>query len=132
MKSELDKKLVEDFPILYQDRYKTPQETIMCFGFECGDGWEILIRKLSEKIEGYNRVHLDSPVVAVQVKEKFGTLRFYVSNNPEEVCNWIDEAETESEVVCEQCGKLGKLRGEGWLYTMCDECWEKFCEERVE
>ena len=69
MTPELDKKLVEDFPILYQQRHSDMSKTAMCWGFEYGDGWEPLIRKLSEKIETYNKENPGSPVIAVQVKE---------------------------------------------------------------
>jgi hypothetical protein len=122
MTPELDKKLVEDFPILYQSRYGDMRTTAMVWGFP-GDGWEPIIRKLSEKIENYNREHLDSPVVAVQCKEKFAALRFYVSHYPTEVEEWIEEAERESEDTCEFCGKAGRIRRDlGWLLTLCDKC----------
>jgi len=77
MKEELDKALVKDFPILYQQRYDDMRTTCMYWGFSCGDGWEPLIRRLSEKLEAWNNKHPDKAVVATQVKEKFGTLRFY-------------------------------------------------------
>ncbi len=51
MKAELDEALVRDFPLLYADRHGNPKETCMCWGFACGDGWEPLIRRLSEKLE---------------------------------------------------------------------------------
>ena len=76
MTPELDKKLVEDFPLLYRDRYESPRKTALCWGFP-GDGWEPLIRKLSEKLEGYNRGHPEECIVVTQVKEKFGSLRYY-------------------------------------------------------
>ncbi len=38
MKEELDKKLVEAFPLLYGDRNAPMQTTCMCWGFP-GDGW---------------------------------------------------------------------------------------------
>jgi len=50
MNLELDKKLVEDFPMLYKQRFYDMQQTAMCWGFACEDGWEPLIRELSERI----------------------------------------------------------------------------------
>lgn len=125
MNNELSLKLFEDFPILYQQKVLSPQHSLMCFGFSCGDGWYSLIRELSEKIEGYNGKNPDSPIVAVQVKEKFGALRFYVDHSSGEVETWIREAEAESSMTCERCGEPGKLRGNGWLRTLCDDCWEE-------
>ncbi len=89
----------------------------MVWGFP-GDGWYDLIFRLSEKLEvaitGLPECYAD------QVKEKFGTLRFYMSSSTDEMEAWIDEAEAESAVTCEECGAPGKLRGKGWLYTACD------------
>ena len=59
MDKELDKKLVEDFPLLYADRGRSMRETCMCWGFPA-DGWEPLIRELSEKLE---------PILEGMVKE---------------------------------------------------------------
>lgn len=130
MTPELDKQLVEDFPILYQDRYKDMQKTAMCWGFP-GDGWEPLIRDLSEQIETYNRDNPNNLVIALQVKEKFGGLRFYVSGAPDWIHDAIDEAENKSETICELCGKPGKTRSDlGWILTLCDGCHEEMLKRR--
>jgi len=50
MKEELDKKLVEAFPLLYGDRHASMQSTAMCWGFP-GDGWFDIIWDLSSKLE---------------------------------------------------------------------------------
>jgi len=130
MKEELDRKLCEDFPILYQQRGNSMQQTAMCWGFEHGDGWEPLIRELSEKIETYNKEHPDNPVEATQIKEKYGSLRFYVSNYPDKIDKLIDEAETKSETTCELCGKESKgISGKGWYVNYCDECLKRKNDE---
>lgn len=59
-----------------------------------------------------------------QVKEKFGTLRYYCSGN-DNICDFIDYAEHASEHTCEACGEYGKLRDDGWLVTQCDKCYKK-------
>lgn len=56
---------------------------------------------------------------ASQVKEKYGTLRFYMTIQTDEMDPIITIAEKRSAVTCEQCGKKGKLRGRGWYYTAC-------------
>ena len=53
MSPELDKKLVEKYPKLFINRNKSPQESCMHWGFECGDGWYWLIDKLCESIQSY-------------------------------------------------------------------------------
>ena len=76
MDKKLDDKLVQDHPIIFKDRNKSMQETAMCWGFP-GNGWYKLIDELCTGIEKImNKHNLD--VTAVQVKEKFGGLRFYV------------------------------------------------------
>jgi hypothetical protein len=122
MRQELDEALVRDFPNLYADRHNN--KTPFCWGFECGDGWEPLIRKLSQEVEAI--------IVAMpekerkkfrvkQVKEKFGTLRFYMGVAHDAIRAAIDRAEQESAQTCEDCGKPGKVRSGGWISVLCDE-----------
>lgn len=58
-------------------------------------------------------------VVAVQVKEKFGGLRFYVDGGDEVTHAYITMAESMSGVTCEACGAPGKTGGRGWIRTLC-------------
>jgi len=59
-------------------------------------------------------------VVADQVKEKFGTLRFYYHGGDDRIEGMVRMAESMSSVTCEECGAPGVLRGGGWLQTLCD------------
>jgi hypothetical protein len=121
MKKELTKVLIEQFPLLYRGVDMSIQENLMPFGFECGDGWFSLIYSLSMDLS------LKWPdVYAVQVKEKFGTLRFYVGGCSDEAFKRINEAESQSGRTCEICGIPGKLHSTGhWLKTLCLNCAEK-------
>ena len=58
--------------------------------------------------------------VAVQVKEKFGGLRFYVHAATDKHYNFISFAESMSYRTCEECGAPGKTYTDGWHRTMCD------------
>ena len=60
-------------------------------------------------------------VVVEQVKEKFGTLRFYYRGGDDAVSGMVQMAELLSAVTCEECGKPGKLRGGSWVKTTCEE-----------
>ena len=60
-------------------------------------------------------------VVASQVKEKFGTLRFYYSGGDNVIDGMVLMAESMSGVTCEECGSLGKSYGGGWITTLCDK-----------
>ncbi|PZM85122.1 MAG: hypothetical protein DKT66_02790 [Candidatus Melainabacteria bacterium] len=123
MKQELDDALVRDFPNLYADR-KSDQSPFY-WGFECGDGWEPLLRKLSAEIEAIivSMPEKERKKYRVkQVKEKFGTLRFYMGIAHDGIRAAIDRAEQESAVTCECCGKPGSSGSVGgWLSVLCDE-----------
>lgn len=60
-------------------------------------------------------------IQAVQVKEKFGTLRFYTNFSDYYINGMIAMAESMTSVTCQECGVPGKLRGGGWIYVACDE-----------
>lgn len=61
-------------------------------------------------------------VVVVQVKEKFGSLRFYYDGGDAEVSAMVRVVETLSGLTCETCGKPGTTDNRrGWVYTSCDE-----------
>ena len=62
---------------------------------------------------------------ASQVKEKYGTLRFYMTSGTDEMYAITDKAEIQSSTTCETCGRPGKTRGQGWYYTRCSPCWKK-------
>ena len=175
MKQELDKLLCEKYPKMMVNRHKNMQETCMCWGFECGDGWFNILNQLMGNIQHhidwkdkqreyarkYNEMATQAkagnfdlfeetmkdsidpaykekrlaeivagdfrqvpdaiPQVTLdQVKEKFGTLRFYYSGGDEYISGMVTMAEAMSGVTCEECGDPGERRGGGWIYTACD------------
>jgi hypothetical protein len=57
-----------------------------------------------------------------QVKEKFGTLRFYCPGN-DRIRRYVRFAEALSARTCEICGGYGKLgHCGGWYSTRCEKC----------
>jgi hypothetical protein len=54
-----------------------------------------------------------------QVKEKFGTLRFYLTNETEAITEMIEDAEKKSSAICEVCGYKGKMMGATWFKVRC-------------
>lgn len=156
MRDELDKALVEKYPLIFADRNKPASETCMCWGFECGDGWYNIIDALCANIQGHidntannikwaqewnskvnnpdyewpdyypvreeRRVPEPIPqIVATQVKEKYGILRFYVNYSNPVIDAMIGLAESMSARTCEVCGAPGTRGGDGWLRTTCEE-----------
>jgi len=128
MKPECDDALCEEFPLLYANRHASWRETPMGFGIECGKGWFALLRDLSAKLEALIlRLPLEErkKYRADQVKEKFGTLRFYMTALTDEMSEAIRAAEAASAETCELCGAPGVLRSRGWLKTLCDRHHEE-------
>ena len=87
------------------------------WGFECNDGWFSLIESLCRTVKRY-----EGKVQIIQVKEKFGGLRFYVSGGDEFLRGAITFAENFSYKVCEDCGSEGAPNDEGWISTLCGPC----------
>lgn len=109
---------------LYPQAFKPPAdklEPFPMFGFECQDGWYNLLEPVIKYIAEYNLQHPEDTIIISQIKEKYGTLRFYTWGNTEELDKLITEAENKSEVTCETCGAPGILRGKSWYYTACEE-----------
>ena len=91
--------------------------------FECGPGWHPLIKDALTRIEALGIANL----AILQVKEKFGGLRIYLSLDNDETNAIITAAEDEAHNTCEECGskETVELRGDGWLRTLCNPCEEK-------
>lgn len=85
-------------------------------GRPVGRGWLSIISDLDAKLY---KIHPDYRIA--QIKEKFGTLRYYVDGVSHLGQELIRQAERLSAKTCEECGKPGVLRRGGWLNTLCDE-----------
>lgn len=86
----------------------------------CGRGWYPILARLEERLN-----QLDPDYRVHQIKEKFGTLRFYWEGDIPDGDAIVDEAEAESARTCELCGGPGRLRSKGgWLKTLCTACAE--------
>lgn len=96
----------------YPEVYDAPTET--------GDGWYWLLAMAAEWLR---ETGLPEGFDASQVKEKFGTLRFYWSSfdDAEMTDRIVSATEWLSGAVCETCGAPGSVRPGGWIWTCCDE-----------
>ena len=126
MKKELDELLCQKYPLIFANRHLPMNETAMCWGFDCGDGWFNILDQLCSSIQHHidwknKKEPVVEQVVADQIKEKFGTLRFYYSGGDDYIAGLVTMAESMSGVTCEDCGKPGRSRGFGWITTVCDE-----------
>lgn len=174
MTPEKDNELCNRYPLIFADRYKTPKETLMCWGFECGDGWYHILDNLCFQIQSridqtnierkrlsqYNVMIADAKqenwdsfdeyyrnvsdqnkesykertlsadfikvpdpipqVTVTQIKEKFGSLRFYYNGGDEYIRGLVAMAESISVTICEECGSIGERRNGSYVRTLCD------------
>ena len=162
MKHELEKQLATEFPFMrprksYEEQKAEGRITDLygAWGCQCSSGWYELLRSLCAEITEVYRKH-DQPIdiIVDQVKEKWGTLRFYYhfDGHPQalhafdfigggsirfgqsatelqrEIAAIVRKWEEKSAEVCEYCGAPGSLRKERRVSTLCDNCWEK-CKE---
>lgn len=67
----------------------------------------------------FDVIEKPTQVVVDQVKEKFGTLRFYYTGGDDHIRAIVSFAETMTAFTCEQCGSPGKLHTSGWHYVAC-------------
>jgi len=122
MKRELDEQLCSKYPDLYRDRYGDKMTTLMCWGFCCGDGWYALLDVISELLAKHNQA-----ITADQVKEKFGSLRFYHHPVDDYSLAVENAAELLSTRICEVCGAPAiRHSEEGWISTLCEKHSENY------
>ena len=126
MSPNLDKELCSNFPAIMAERRLGAMQTAMCWGFDHDDGWYNILATAMKMIQSYidmrKRLGVEvEQVVFEQVKEKFGTLRFYMDGYNDKISAYESFAEAMSARTCEDCGSPGKTRYEGWYRTLCDK-----------
>lgn len=95
------------------------------YGCIVNDGWKKLVLDVDEML-----VKIDPNYKICQVKEKFGTLRYYYDTQLEYgtverkmMDAIVEAAEFRSSITCERCGKYGELRTQRYyVLTLCDAC----------
>lgn len=95
-------------------------------------GWHIAFGE--KMIKELNKIliqgHYQKKYTIVQVKEKFGGLRWYDNGVPlsmlKDYYAWMHKYEDLSEVTCIYCGQPGTMRQSSWISPYCDECWAKY------
>lgn len=98
---------------------------------DCGDGWLPLVEDLNNRL-----LEIAPDYEVIQVKEKFGGLRYYIGPvSPrvfDEVYGVIRAVEEVAAKTCEWCG-MGSAtvdKNSSWIKTLCDPCKEKRKELR--
>jgi len=111
MREELDAKLVEKYPLIFKNRYASMQETAMCWGFSCGDGWYNIIDVLCGLL--YSKYN--------QAKDRYESIKGYYENGGR--YPWTDGKEITAEEVEE---KRLKMEEEAVKVPIASQVKEKF------
>lgn len=134
MDADLENTLYSKYPNFFSNKDKSPMESCMSMGIECGNGWYDLINTIcweiqqrNKNIESRNKYNPENNEKLLdfkfdQIKEKFGGLRVYYSGGDDYVRGLVDLAETMSYRICENCGNKGYANKNGWILTLCDSC----------
>jgi hypothetical protein len=140
--------LYEKYLNLFVNKDKSPRESPMAFGIECGLGWYEILSSLCWMIKQHEnniksrqewnaKKHKEInqalsieiidpepeyfPVKFDQVKEKYGGLRVYFSGGDEYIEGLVSMAEAISYKTCEVCGNKGEANKGGWISVLCDK-----------
>jgi hypothetical protein len=145
MTPKLQQQLMKKYPSVFG---LTSDVTIypISLGISVGDGWYGLVEKVCKhlyKVKNETGLQFE----ATQIKEKFGSLRFYVSDDnrlvkitpyqrskvSSDLIDFISSVEGESIKMCEICSSDGELKSTRgwWAKTLCDECHERRQNDRA-
>ena len=137
-KKERNKQLIEKYPFLLP-RNRWTDKVDENYNYEyteldaMPDGWrkafgEQMCQEIKDelvKASALERYRI------MQIKEKYGTLRWYDNFNTQKGYDIIHKYEALSARTCIQCGKPATRITTGWIAPYCDECIDDALEYSV-
>jgi hypothetical protein len=136
MNNMTQKEILEKYPVIFKGSKLSPMESCMAFGLEVGDGWLPIIDALCNSIDhpyetsvmvlGKHLEHDCPQVIALQVKEKYGGLRFYYH---------LESTQQLDEIKLAALGEYEKIMNDFSRYVdgaiaMAEEMCKRTCEVR--
>lgn len=123
MKPENFDKLKSSYPLLFAKiKY-----------VDCSDGWFSLLNSLSSYIESWIKnlpVEMHEQLYVVQIKSKFGGLRYYMNQSTPCMDGAIALAEDMSNNMCEECGAPGEHKViANYYWTLCEKHNQEHIDE---
>ena len=110
-----------------QSPCKTLNELLTRYGIkdppvvsDCMPGWLPLVEELIQSL-----VSIGWDKDLHQIKEKFGTLRFYIGQETPEMRELIMDAEKRTSSICDMCGCFAQLIKRPYWRVRCDRCFDK-------
>lgn len=133
----MDKKLQDKLFKKHESFFKYHGKNTLICGLEIDNGWYNLVDELCEELNTINKKY-NITIIAIQIKEKFGLLRFYYyfseddknkkliwENINKEILSIINKYVNKSETICESCGCDGTKDNTGWIKVLCEQCRQK-------
>lgn len=125
----MDINFIKKYPWLKAyDPYPEGEDDVYCALDDMPQGWraafgDIMCEELDTVIK---RLGIENEFHIVQVKEKYGQLRFYYEPMLSEIEDIVRKYETISEHVCCFCGKVDvAMVTAGWVSPYCKDCATK-------
>jgi len=121
--------IIAKYPKIFQD-YEGNPGRVNWYGVP--DGWLPIVDKLCGAIQNYidhtirytkGETIKPQQVTCVQMKEKFGGLRFYTNGHDDIIEGMITMAEYLCDNTCDECGSEEDLgTTQGWISVKCRKC----------
>ncbi len=109
--------------------YEHTELDYMPYGWRMAFGEQMCEELKQELLESGGQKALDAYRI-VQIKEKYGMLRWYDNGNTQRGYDIIGKYEVLSKRTCIMCGKPATRMATGWISPYCDSCAEE-CGERT-
>lgn len=128
-KVEENKKLIKDFPFLLP-RNRWSGKVVEDYDYSYTEldsmprGWRKAfgMQMLEELKEALVKANILDKYGILQIKEKYGELRWYDFGNTEEGYKIISKYQDLSNYICMACGKPATKVTTGWISPFCDDC----------
>ena len=83
-----------------------------------------LLEEMAAEYETFSKEYKHYWVVE-EIKEKYGELRIYTGPTTNNMLDVINKYTKLSRHRCIECGEPCKQRNVGWIFTMCDKCFNE-------
>lgn len=100
------------------------------------DGWRVafgeqLCEEVNNELLTWEKEDYDEFRI-LQIKEKYGELRFYVNYSSHALYEIIEKYTQLSRKTCIQCGKPARWISRGWIFPYCDDCLDPEKKKNIE
>lgn len=132
---EKNKELIEKYPwLLPHNRWTDEVDEKYDYSYTeldaMPDGWRIAFgEEMCEEIQqALNELGEQANTFRImQIKEKYGSLRFYTNWYTSKISNIINKYEQISRYTCIKCGAPATKVATDWISPWCDKCADDTC-----